>query len=81
MKVPATPTPNHVPTPIATAIPVALPSKARGAVPFAEAEFAAPVTDLDAVAPRGMSLLFKGLTVLVVVISVFVIGKAFLFHN
>lgn len=81
IKVPATPSRNHLPTGIEMAVPVALPSKARGAVPFAEAEFAAPVTDLDAIAPRGMSLLFKGLTVLVVVISVFVIGKAFLFHN
>ena len=63
-------------------VPVALPSRARGqSVPFAdEAPMASAVTDLDD-QNRGMSLLFKGLTVLVVVISVFVIGKAFLFQN
>jgi hypothetical protein len=71
-----------VPTTVEPVVPVALPSRSRGAAaPFAdEAPMATAVTDFDD-QQRGMSLLFKGLTVLVVVLSVFVIGKAFLFAN
>jgi hypothetical protein len=78
---PAPTPPSQVPTRVEPVVPVALPSRPRaGDTPFAdEAPMATAVDDFDD-RPRGMSLLFKGLTVLVVVVSVFVIGKTFLFQ-
>ena len=70
---------SQVPTAIEAAIPMALPSNSQGPAPFA-LPATGRITSLDDATPPGMSLLFKALFVLVVVISVFVIGKAFLFR-
>jgi hypothetical protein len=69
-----------MPTAIETAVPVALPSNSREPVPFAEPA-GGRVMSLDDSVPRGMSLLFKVLVVLTVMISVFIIGKSFLFQS
>ena len=71
---------SQVPTAVEPVIPVALPSNSREAAPFAEPANGR-VTALDDAAQRGMSLLFKVLVVVTVMISVFIIGKSFLFQS
>ena len=80
LKLPGTSSHGQVPTAVEAEIPVALLSDSREAAPFAEP---APgrITTLDDPAQRGMSLLFKVLVVVTVMISVFIIGKSFLFQS
>jgi serine/threonine-protein kinase len=71
---------GHLPTAVEAAIPVALLSDSREAAPFAE-PMGGRITSLDEPAQRGMSLLFKVLVVVTVMISVFIIGKSLLFQS
>jgi serine/threonine-protein kinase len=71
---------GQVPTAVEAAIPVALLSDSREAAPFAE-PMGGRITTLDDPARRGMSLLFKVLVVVTVMISVFIIGKSLLFQS
>ena len=70
---------SQVPTAVEPVIPVALPSLEQVAAPYAEP--AGRITRLDEEEPRGMSLLFKTLVFVAVVIGVFIIGKTFIFHG
>lgn len=80
IRLPAAPvSQSQVPTTVESVVPVALPSMATGLAPFAEP--AGKVTNLDALQPRGMSLLVKTMIFLTVVIGVFIIGKTFVFQN
>jgi serine/threonine-protein kinase len=79
LNLPTGPSQSQVPTALEAVIPIALPSNSREAVPFAEPA-GGPVMTLDG-PPRGMSLLFKMLVVITVMVSVFIIGKSFLFQS
>jgi hypothetical protein len=70
---------SQVPTAVEAVVPVGLPAGGDDNVPFAEP--AGRVTNLDAYRPGGMSFLVKFMIFLTVVISVFIVGKTYLFHS